>query len=188
MMCVFYVRTKFRTNIIFSMSSIDNFTNNFFVFLCESYDILATSRKYRSIGSWERALDGMRHKEMFDQLKAKKALYNLKKKSWIKDRKKGEEIEFRLTDKGEQALLKIKMSENQKKLPFDQLCIVVFDFPVGANNARDKFRRLLKQIGCSKYQDSVWGTDKDIVDYLRSLMSRMKLDNWVRVFVGQEAV
>ena len=164
-----------------------NFTNNFFVFLCDSYDILATTRKYRSIGSWESALDDMRHKEMFDKLKAKKALRNLRKKKWIEDRKKGDEVEFKLTEKGKRWLFQLKIQKEENELPFGQYCIVVFDFPIGANGARDKFRFLLKRIGFSRLQDSVWTTDKDVVDLMQSLVTKLKINKWVRIIIGQEA-
>ncbi len=162
------------------------FTHNFFVTLCECHDILASSRRYRSIGSWESALDDMRHKEIFDKLKAKKALRNLRDKKWLEMRRKGQELEVRMTDKGEVALLYLQANQEQKPLPLKQQCYVFYDFPVGANKARDKFRYHLKQCGFKKFQDSVWVSDKDLVDYVVSFVNRLGIANWVKIIVGKD--
>ena len=162
------------------------FTNNFFVFLCECLDILATSRRYRSTESWESALDDLVHKEYFDKLKAKRALKDLRNKKWLEMRNKGQEIELRLTDKGERALLKFYIQKQKNDLPNDQKCYVLFDFPVGANKARDKFRYCLKQCGFKKFQDSVWVSKKDVVNYFTALIERLNIAKWVRVVVGTD--
>ncbi|MFH1315274.1 MAG: hypothetical protein ABIH67_02640 [Candidatus Uhrbacteria bacterium] len=171
-------------SIIFEEGTI--FANNFFVFLCECFDILTTSRRYRSIGSWENALDDMRHKELFDKLKAKRALKDLRNKKWLEMRNKGQEIELRLTDKGEKALLKFNIQKQKNDLPNDQKCYVLFDFPVGANKARDSFRYYLKQCGFKKCQDSVWVSKKDIASYFSALVHRLNFAKWVRIIIGTD--
>ena len=162
----------------------DVFAHNFFVFLCECFDIMTTSRRYQSIGSWESALNDIRHKELFDKLKAKRTLRELRNKKWLEMRKKGKEIELRLTSKGEKKLLKMQMQRQKINMPDKQLCYVFYDFPVGANKAKDQFRYYLKQCGFKRLQDSVWISKKDIVEYFRALVNRLSFSKWVKIVVG----
>lgn len=128
----------------------------------------------------------MRHREMFDRLKAKQALRNLRNKKWIEDRENGEKVEFRLTEKGKEGLFRLKTKQEIKELQFEQSCIVVFDFPIGANKARDKFRYYLKQSGFKLMQDSVWVTKKDMVAHMQSLVELLDISKWVRIIVGRD--
>ncbi|MBU0531429.1 hypothetical protein KJ910_02955 [Patescibacteria group bacterium] len=162
----------------------NNMTNDFFVFLCETYDIFTSARRFQSIGSWESFLDDMRHQEMYKQLRKKQTLRRLGEKNWIEMREKGNEVELRLTVEGKKALDDLS-DLPPVELPANQTCCVVYDFPVGANRARDKFRYHLKKCGFRKLQDSVWITSKDVGARIADLVNKLDIKKWVWIINGE---
>ncbi len=163
-----------------------DFTDNVFSFLVEGVDILSTSRQYRSLESRNRALDNAKHKKMFDRIKLRRALRGLKEKGWIEVRRKGKEIEYLLTENGRIQGLKVQMKTIDKKLDDPLGCFVSYDFPVGANKARDQFRRLLKQTGFIRCQDSLWFSDRNIVGHVKEIVQYLKIAKWVKIILGSE--
>ncbi len=165
---------------------INNYTQNVFVTLVDMWDVLSTSRQYRSLEDRNIAHDYARHKDYFDKQKRNRAIANLKKKKWIESRKKGESIEYKLTEEGLKAAIKLDAYYTTKLLKDGKKCFVFFDFPVAANKARDEFRYTLKQCGFKLCQQSIWVSNKNIGPQIAYLAKALDASEWVRVVVGKE--
>lgn len=93
------------------------------------------------------------------------------------------------------ALLRARMSDEQyaamrsrvcatrKMLPRDRRCFVAFDIPECQHPARDNFRYFLKKAGLIRKQKSIWETERNIADELRSLFVVGSLGRWIGVEV-----
>jgi CRISPR/Cas system-associated protein endoribonuclease Cas2 len=80
------------------------------------------------------------------------------------------------------AQLRRSIRETQKKLPAGEQCLVLFDFPVGANAARKSLRSFLLSSGFRREQLSAWMTDQDVVLSMRALVRILGVEKWVKVF------
>jgi len=115
----------------------------------------------------------------------KKMIWRLKKNKWIKERKEGERVEYELTNNGRIAVLEIIIGRTDSFLPDGEWCLVIFDFPEAARRSRQIFRRLLKRLGFTGIQLSVWRAKKDVVREIRELVTLLKIDRWVQVYRGR---
>jgi hypothetical protein len=113
-----------------------------------------------------------------------RALKVMKQKKWITDRKQGDRIILSLSTDALTATLKQRIIGCKRKLSRGQTCLVCFDYPVGANQARAFWRRFLKAADFTQVQLSVWGTNKDVATDIVSLVCLTGAGNWVKVFVG----
>lgn len=163
-----------------------NYTDNFYAFLVEGIDILSTSQQYRSLESRYRAMDNAKHKDMFDRIKQRQALRQLKQRGWIEVRAKGKKIEYLITESGLINGLEVQMMQVQSNLAKSKCCYVIYDFPIGANKARSQFRKLLKRAGFERCQDSVWFTKKNVLRHMVQIIQYLKVDKWVKIIVGSE--
>lgn len=62
-------------------------------------------------------------------------------------------------------------------------CLVTFDLPECQRDLRDRLRYFLSKAGLKRVQRSVWVTEKNVVNDLRSLFVVGALSRWVRVEV-----
>lgn len=118
-----------------------------------------------------------------DELKIERRLVEI---GLIEILERGEEISFALTKKGCIQALKdrILLQENYS---FDnEKCIIVFDFPEDIRQARNTFRRFLKDVGFIQVQLSVWMSEKYIEKEMKQLIQELEITDWVKVLVGKE--
>lgn len=108
---------------------------------------------------------------------------NLKQQKFIKERKIQGKIFVELSKKGRETLLK-KTLQERPILPFNQTCIVMYDFPISAKKGRDAFRYFLKTAGFTKVQMSVWKTDRDVLMDVQDFTRRTGSQKWVDVFLA----
>ena len=108
----------------------------------------------------------------------------LKRQKLIETEKIGKRAVVRLTEKGWAGALRdrIKATRGRCKNGF---CFVVFDVPEKERVVRDMLRSFLKECGFKRLQHSVWMTDRDIIEPLRQLLQRRKLERWIRIVQGQ---
>lgn len=107
----------------------------------------------------------------------------LQRRKLIETKKIGQRLMVRLTDRGWTAALrdKVKCTQACRKSGF---CFVTFDIPEKERLVREELRYFLKECGFQRLQDSVWMTNRDVIEPLKELLQRRKLEKWIRIIVG----
>ena len=128
-------------------------------------------------------------KSMFCERSQKKSsrrrLSYLKEKDLVKVRKMQDKLFVELSKKGEEELAS-RTLRDRRLLPFEQVCIVMYDFPISAKKGRDAFRAFLKRAGFSKRQMSVWECEKDVFQDIQKFVDRAKIGQWVEIFLAKK--
>lgn len=115
------------------------------------------------------------------------AIRRLQKAGYIRARQRGADLTFALTSSGEtQALVSRLRRQPKRRLADGKVCLVIYDFPEVARNARDAFRYLLKILKFTKVQGSVWECRYDVARHIRYFVQLNKADDWIMVFVAKE--
>ena len=122
----------------------------------------------------------------YEEVEAKKLVYELKRQKLIRLQKKGNEVMFKLTQKGEIEAIKETIRRQKRQLPDDQVCFVSFDIPENINKVRFAFRRLLKQSGFKQVHLSVMETRLDVLEPLKKLVEILKIEKWVKIYKGKQ--
>jgi hypothetical protein len=120
------------------------------------------------------------------EIKKRRVVKEMRKKKWIDDRQKGNEIIVRIFSDAIVASLKERIRSTTKKLRKGSVCLLSYDFPNGATKARNFWRRLLRSIGLKKEQLSLYSTERDVLNELRALMKVLGAEKWIRVFLATE--
>jgi DNA-binding transcriptional regulator PaaX len=102
-------------------------------------------------------------KKVFGSDKSKRQLYSyfygLRKQKLIEIKKCGEETQFFLTENGQEIMLRFSYEDMSFKKPtlWDRnFRLIIFDIPESKKYARDSMRQKMKELGCVKFNDSVW--------------------------------
>ncbi len=114
--------------------------------------------------------------------KRQKALFHLRKQRWIKDWQQGKKMIVRLSRDALVAQVKRHIRGREKRLPKGERCLVMFDFPVGANLARKSLRGFLLSSGFQREQLSVWVSEKDVLLPMQALIRLLGVERWVKVY------
>ncbi|KKW33074.1 MAG: hypothetical protein UY77_C0006G0011 [Candidatus Uhrbacteria bacterium GW2011_GWA2_53_10] len=77
--------------------------------------------------------------------------------------------------------MKRHIRETKIKLLSGDRCLVIFDFPVGTNQARQSLRVFLISSGFRREQLSVWVSDKDVMLSMRALIRLLGIEPWVKI-------
>lgn len=112
----------------------------------------------------------------------RRALRCLQQQKLIRIQEQGKRILITLTTAGKAALLREKIYNTADLLPDGQQCLVVFDFPLDARNARNAFRYFLKEVHFVRIQQSVWMTKYNVGAMLRVLVRMMDCEDWIRIY------
>ncbi len=112
------------------------------------------------------------------------ALKSLKDREYIRLRKQGDAILFKLTEKGIVEALKRSVINGTELLDGNQFCYVSFDVPHRLDDVRNAVRGLLRRAGFTMVHYSLWFSSRDVVDDLVCLINYFDADEWVHVFVG----
>ncbi|MFH1632123.1 MAG: hypothetical protein ABIA47_03880 [bacterium] len=115
----------------------------------------------------------------------KRALKRLEKKEYIKLKKKGDKICIQLTEKGKMQKLKDVIASKEGSLPDGQVCVVSYDIPQKVAHVRWALRELLFTAGFRQIHRSVWEGDHDIVDEILALCKKLKVEDWIQIYVGE---
>lgn len=128
---------------------------------------------YAFHNGWEYPLD----KSEFSQ-----ALKRLRERGWIiKDSANTNEVIFKLTDLGRDALGMDIEEEWDGKYR-----IVMFDIPEQKRVIRNLFRRRLKDWGFRMWQQSIWITKRNVTKKLNLLIRDLKIDDWIAVIESED--
>ncbi len=130
-----------------------------------------------SASEWKRLMRPVRERQ------AMKALQN---KKWIEARAEGDKVVVELPYDAVAAILRERIRQTKKKLPAGSFCLAMFDFPVGADQARASWRRFLKSAEFQRRQLSVWTSDRDVISDMKRLVKLLRLENRVAIYWCQD--
>jgi hypothetical protein len=148
-------------------------------------DIKFTETHYRSIFSSD--LRAERHeseegRRFHEERMKRQAIKRLANQEYIKLREEGRRVICELTTNGKIKALKILIANSENYYKDGLLCVVSFDFPQAANEARRVFRNLLKSVGFTFVECSVWSIKKDATKEIGHLIELLKISRWVVVY------
>ncbi|MBI2552034.1 CRISPR-associated endonuclease Cas2 [Candidatus Uhrbacteria bacterium] len=136
-----------------------------------------SAKNYIPYGLYQETKREQLHKEQREQLQY------LKRRKLIEIAKIGKRLNVRLTDKGWTAALRDKIKTTKTRCKSGR-CFLLFDIPEKERAVRNVLRQFLKECGFIHLQHSVWMTDRDVIEPLRTLLQRRKLERWIRIIVG----
>ncbi|MFC1788054.1 hypothetical protein ACFLZY_02440 [Patescibacteria group bacterium] len=157
---------------------------DFFVLITDGFfDYLDAFKYPRNISFRESTLMPRTDRSEFKS--RQRSLRELQTKKIIEIEKKGREIEISLTENGKTQYLINQIILNKKFLSKKQVLVVSFDIPDRVSHIRRYLRSLLREAGFVKRHQSVWETKHDIVDELKELVKRLKLTNWIQLYLAK---
>jgi len=131
--------------------------------------------------SWSHAyIENERRRRKWQAKKLALHVKFLKRQHYIERVEEGEKVLYKLTAKGQYELLRLNfvLHMQQKQKPHGQLFLAMFDVPEVKRGYRNFFRRLLRENGFKKLQQSVWFTRKDPRPAINELLSYLKLQDY----------
>lgn len=133
-------------------------------------------------------LDGVREfKRLQMNQERRLALYRLKQRGMLEEKKIGDRVKRRLTERGKVEYLYQKIAKSEV-LPEGHACLVVFDIPESRRDVRQRLRKLLTKLDFYRIQQSVWASPFDAGDELSSFLKMRKERNWVLIYTGKRYV
>ncbi len=123
----------------------------------------------------------MENKKLENEYFTKLTLKRLKEQNYLRAEKIGRRLMITLTAKGTQTVLTTKLKQAITRTD-GLVTVVIFDIPRSQNQARRKFRWLLRQGGFIKLQQSVWASRVDTYKLIANYIKQTKLHYWVNVF------
>lgn len=90
--------------------------------------------------------------------------------------------EFKLTQKGMMRAVKLCMERDKLKKLVNERRLIIFDIPEKQRFFRDYFRQLMKDLGCTMIQLSVWQADFELPDDFLLLVGELGLQSRVIVY------
>jgi len=152
-------------------------------------DIKFTETHYRSIFSSDLRAERYESEEgrrLHEEKMKRQAIKRLVDQKYIKLREQGRRMIYELTNDGKIKALKILIANSEKYYKDGLICVVSFDFPQAANEARRVFRNFLKSVGFTFVQGSVWSIKKDVSKEIRHLIELLKIPRWALVFEARQ--
>lgn len=123
-------------------------------------------------------------REDVEELARYRRLKQLEARKLIKIIKKGDELQYNLTENGKFEVLKARIIDCKDELPEGNVCVVMFDVPESIRKVRASIRTLLKQAGFYQVHRSVWETDKDVAYDFQKFVELLDADDFVEVYMG----
>lgn len=113
------------------------------------------------------------------------AIRRLRKKGLIDfiDNKK---LLLKLTDKGLNKAMLIKLSEVKNDKSTNKCLLVSFDIPEEKRIARDILRLRLKEWGFTQFQKSLWVSKKNYLEPVKQYIKFLGIKTWVKVFLADQ--
>ena len=108
------------------------------------------------------------------------ALWRLKRQQCITTREQGNKLMVALTPKGCRRALREKLRRSER-LPEGNFVLVFFDIPESEKNARELFRRILKESGFWQLQKSVWASDRAVFEHVQRFIKEYNVEEWMTV-------
>ncbi|MBI4592301.1 hypothetical protein HY733_02535 [Candidatus Uhrbacteria bacterium] len=120
---------------------------------------------------------------IFGEKKKRRVLKELKRRTWLTERREGNKVVYELAESVTIQRLKTTIRSTIAVLPEPSIILVAFDFPEAARRARDSFRFFLKSVGFAQKQLSVWFSNKSILDEMQTLVRMLKIEKWVNIYL-----
>ena len=152
-------------------------------------DIQFTETHYRSIFSSDLRAERLENEEgrrLHEEKMKRQAIKRLAEQKFIKLREEGRRVIYEFTNDGKIKALKILIANSENYYKDGLICVVAFDFPQAANEARRVFRNFLKSVGFTFVQGSVWSIKKDVSKDIRHFIKLLKIFRWVVVFEARQ--
>ncbi len=130
----------------------------------------------------------MEIKEARRRYERKRTLVSLEKQKLIQSVRRGDQIFYKLTNKGWQQKLKNCLLTKKTMLPTGSICFISFDIPESSKHVRRALRLLLAEAEFYQVHRSVWEGKRDIVKDLKKFVRALKFGNWIHIYVGKKIV
>lgn len=127
----------------------------------------------------------VRGKKRSGRLSLRQTLYSLRRQGILEQKKQGNRVVLRLTDKAWSAFRIARLRQIIKACP-SGLCYVVYDIPETRRHARDAFRYFLKKCGFHLLQRSIWSSPRDVGALVCDIIRELEIGDWVTVIEGHE--
>jgi hypothetical protein len=114
-------------------------------------------------------------------------LRHLERRKFIEIKRLSNRLVVALTDKGRVAGLR----ENARSAALrtdHRLCLVSFDIPEQERGARLVLRRFLRECGFRMHHQSLWVSDRDIINTLTPFIRRLGIARWVHLYLAEPIV
>lgn len=116
----------------------------------------------------------------------RQAILRLRRQKFIKMRQEGNRVIGELAADGKIKLMKTVIVCSRDYYFDERVCLVSFDFPEAASEARKVFRRFLKSAGFKFVQGSVWSSRKNVAPIIKDLVARLGINRWVKVYEARQ--
>lgn len=113
-----------------------------------------------------------------------RAMYQLRKRKYLKWKRRGDSIICSLTKRGVIEAMKAQI-RTANDYPDGIICLVTFDVPERQRIARQRLRNFLRGCGFTRKQWSVWTTHKMVHEQITLLAKQMRIGDWIQVYVGE---
>lgn len=146
---------------------------------------LEVAEFYSDIVTYQRAI--LKHgwsyaqelKAIHKQRELTRRLYELRRHHYIVARRIGENMEYKLTDKGTRAVLLARLIEQSTEGKYTT--IIIFDIPESERLVRRQLRLLLREAQFRMLQQSVWVKKGDILVAAKKVIVELGASKWVTV-------
>ncbi len=156
-----------------------------FKYISLGYTIAYEMKRFQSVyitgNGHERVLQIKKNRELKQW---RDAIRQLKRSKFITDKVVGERLVIALTNKARRKFL-VQQINTSSVAAIGKSTLVIYDVPEGVRGARDELRLFLKNTGFKQMQKSVWYLNKNVVSIVNSLISELKIRDWVRVFLAE---
>lgn len=125
---------------------------------------------------FNRYLHGYYHEQELTVSNIAKFFHNLKQRGYIEVEKINERESVRFTTK---ARLAIVERLGQRAKIGRRYLLFSFDIPERMATQRDKYRRVLKRLGCKQIQKSLWVSNRDIGELAELAAKEYGVDDYV---------
>ncbi len=114
--------------------------------------------------------------------KTRGVLAKLKRMGWIEKSERNNEVNYKITQKGEREFDKVLRPLKLTGKWDGRWRLVMFDVPETKRDVRDRLRRALVKMGLGILQASVWISPHDIKKEVEDIGKRLNLENSIRYF------
>lgn len=109
-------------------------------------------------------------------------LHAAKRRGLIVESRIGKHLNLSLTDKGLESLDRMALQAAGPRKD-GKLVYVMYDIPEKFRSSRNRLRTIMQRAGFSRYQRSIWRTDRDVASLLKAWLQRHKLEKWVDISI-----
>lgn len=150
------------------------------------------NKKFEEIRETRKAISEKIEEEIQAKIRYQKLVHKLKKEGFLIEKKEKNRNILRVTQGGAKKLFNlihrrkshytVPRAEKYSSMRSENICIVTFDIPESERRKRDWLRGVLKFLGFSMVQKSVWVGKIKIPGDLLSDLSLLKMMDFIQIF------